>query len=130
MKKIVLFCLISLMFMGCQDDPQEVIELHPSLMVQNDLDGDFRNVIQVNLVGYEFGSLDIRPMGGSQTFVLDQGMAGGYDQINVDVKFQEYQTVRTTRSIKVDFVDGQTTRIRLYDCVDGIHSCGVQLEEF
>lgn len=97
---------------------------HPSLKIVNDLKEDWRPIISVNLVGYDFTNLNIEYNGDSQRFNLDKGMPGGYDNVNVSVTFIRYAAApRVTLKIKVDFVDGKTTTISLRDCVDSSGQC-------
>lgn len=106
-------------------DPVDDVETFPYLKVVNAVN-DTSPIINVELVGYEFSNLNIIP-GTSQTFVLDNGMPGGYDDINIVVTYQEPGT-RGYPTIKVDFNDDETTTVTLKGC-RGMEGCpGIYLE--
>ena len=119
--------VIVLSFTACDKD-SIVIEEYPSLKVENQLNDSWRPITRVSLVGYEFNNLNIEPYGDSQTFVLDEGMSGGYEDINVTVRYIRYSGVGSSASIKVDFNKGDTTTITLTGC-SGAEGCpGIYLE--
>lgn len=126
---LVVFTM-SLAITSCGDDCDcpEPEENYPSLKVTNDLEDDWRSITKVSLIGYKFENLNIEPFGDSQTFVLDKGMSGGYENINVTVSYIRYQGVGASASINVDFTKGETTSITLTGC-DGAEGCsGIYLE--
>ena len=122
---------IVLAFTACEKDcncPEDNPEEYPSLQVVNQLNDYWRSITGVSLVGYEFGNLNIEPNGDSQTFVLDDGMSGGYEDIFVKVSYIRYSGVGASASIKVDFNKGETTTITLTGC-SGSEGCdGIYLE--
>lgn len=138
MKKILnvpmlAFLAIALAFTSCDEyiDPvndgvtDPVVE-YPSLKIVNESEEN-SIITSVSLVGYEFGSLNI-DVGSSQTFTLDQGMSGGYDDININVRFRAQNTSYGTESITVNFYNGETKKIKLKGC-HGAHVCnGFYLE--
>ena len=95
----------------------------PQLKIVNDLQEDWRSIKSVSLVGYTFGNLDIQYNGGSKTFDLKDGIAGGYNDVNVNVGYLRYAHTPNTLGIKVNFRDGQTTTIRLSKCLDSSSQC-------
>ena len=117
---IVTFVLV---FSACDDE-----EEYPSLKVVNELEDSWRSIVEISLIGYDFKSLDIKPNGGSQTFVLDKGMSGGYSGINVTVKYKYYSGKLANESINVNFHDGMTTTITLKGCVSYEGCPGIYLE--
>jgi hypothetical protein len=110
---------IALAFTACNRDKNndidndDVVE-YPSLKVVNQ-NNDNRSITSVSLVGYEFNNLNIT-IGGSQTFVLDKGMPGGYSDINIIVS-HKYSVWSGSVNKKVNFNDGKTTTITLKGCL-------------
>jgi len=70
---LVIMIALGTVFFAC--------EKNTSLKVVNQTSG---KITSVSLVGYDFNSLSIST-GQSQTFSLDNGMPGGYENINVSV---------------------------------------------
>ena len=104
-KTIFLLFVILLCFLifSCDDGL-----FYPSLKVVNPpVSGYARAITSVVLVGYEFLNLNITP-GNSQTFILKNGMPGGYNNINVTVGYYPYFI-----SNKFNFSNGKTTTITL-----------------
>jgi len=116
MKKIFLVALIVLVSLRYSEEDDPILVEYPSLTVENQLNDDWGSITGVTLVGYEFGNLNIEPSGDSQTFVLDQEMSGGYEDINVRVIYIRYSGYKTSTEIKVDFNKGDTTAITLTRC--------------
>jgi hypothetical protein len=127
----IIFTILSLLltFTACnKENNVDGSEEFPSLKVENQLNDSWRSIIEVSLIGYQFDNLNIEPYGDSQTFVLDEGMSGGYENINIIVKYIRYSGILASRSIKVDFNKGKTTTITLTGC-DGAVGCpGIYLE--
>jgi len=123
---------IAFIFTAC-DEGDEItpntppsLEEYPSLMVVNE-STENSLITSVSLVGYTLGSLSIEP-GSSQTFVLDKGMSGGYEDININVRFRAQNTSYGTESISVSFSEGKTKTIKLKGC-HGANACtGFYLE--
>jgi hypothetical protein len=121
---------IVLTFTACSnDDDIAGVEEHPSLKVENDLNDSWRSITRVSLVGYTFSNLNIEPYGGFQTFTLDEGMSGGYEDINITVRYIRNSGISGYASIKVNFSKGETTTIVLTGC-SGAEGCpGIYLEQ-
>jgi len=130
---IFAFLGIFIVFTSCNncDNDEDIVgvEEHPSLKVENDLKDYWRSITSISLVGYTFNNLNIEPYGGSQTFTLDEGMSGGYEDINITVRYIRYSGVSGSASIKVNFSKGETTTIMLTGC-SGAEGCpGIYLEQ-
>jgi len=98
---IALFAIV-FAFASCGDDPGPS---YPSLKIVNG--SDYSTIKSVSLVGYDFQTLNITK-GSSQTFVLDKGMPGGYNNIKVTVYASPYYPSGTA-----NFTDGATTTLTL-----------------
>jgi len=68
-------------------------------------------------VGYEFNNLNITS-GNSQTFALDSGMQGGYENINIIVIYGDPYSPSNSISTRVNFYKGKTRTITLEGCID------------
>jgi hypothetical protein len=108
----------------CDNDNDNVIE-YPSLKAVNQ-NNDNRSITSISLVGYEFNNLNIT-IGGSQTFVLDKGMPGGYSDINVQIS-HKYSAWSGSVSKKINFNTGETTTITLKGCLSFEGCQGFSLE--
>ena len=130
-KLIFVLLSIALSFTACKKDDDidlNNIKQFPCLKVENQLTDYWRSIERVSLVGYEFDNLNISPNGDSQTFTLNAGMPGGFEDINIEVVYIRYSGVFGTASIEVDFEIGQTTTITLTGC-SGAEGCpGIYLE--
>lgn len=125
---LILTIIVFLIGNACHKD-EESIEEYPSLRVVNQLEDSWRSIVSVSLVGYEFDNLNIEFDGDEQTFVLNEGMPGGYDDINVTVRYVRYPNIPVEpASIKVDFVRGETTTITLTGCISVEGCSGIYLE--
>ena len=116
---------IILTFTSCSKDcdcENNSAKDHPTLKVVN-LNSDGRIITSVKLVGYEFTNLDIKE-GDSQSFALDNGMQGGYSDINIIVEYNRFQTINK----KINFINGQITTITLKGCVSYEGCKGIYLE--
>jgi hypothetical protein len=82
---------------------------YPSLKVVNQYAGVY--ISSVALVGYEFNTLNITS-GNSQTFILANGMLGGYTALNIHVVYRSGPSYGNINN-KFDFVNGKTTIITL-----------------
>ena len=87
---------------------------YPSLKIVCDYSGC---ITRVGLVGYSFDDLRILN-NESKTFELINGIPGGYENVNVNVKFSPAKVVNGTHttdlsSIKCNFTKGETTTITL-----------------
>jgi len=108
---VLLFITSFTVFMACDDSSN-----YPSLKVVNNLTGESVAtsfpIVSVSLVGYEFKNLNI-VSGNSQTFALDRGMPGGYNNVNVSVTCHRPPYVGITNSNSFNFSDGVTTTVTL-----------------
>lgn len=119
MKKLLILLITTSLLFSCSDDgiEDELPPEYPTLKIVNEIGDTNRNIITtVKLLNYTFDQLSIEK-GGSQSFILDKGMPGGYDDINVSVKFG-----RGLETIKLNFEDGKTTTIALKGC-SGFEGC-------
>ena len=84
MKKLI-YLFLTVLIVACSSDG-EGGNNYPSLRVVNQTtDSDDRNVVWVKLLNYEFTQLNITP-NNEQIFILDNGMPGGYENINIEVR--------------------------------------------
>ena len=108
MKKLILLLLfIPLVSCGSDDDS-------PITLTIDNKDAVAESVIEVRLVGYEFLNLNITS-GNSRTFTLSGGINGGISNVNVDMRVLCDNTVSYTKSMSVNFKNGENTTIRITD---------------
>ncbi len=125
MRNLILLVLIGMMisFSSCEKQNESIPEnptKYPSIKVVNQ-NRSQRVITSFRLVGYEFKNLNIG-VGESQTFILDQGMSGGYSDIYTTV-FYNYGGYPTRYvSTKVNFNGGETSTISLSGCT-GAEGC-------
>lgn len=127
---ITVILAIFFTFSSCEKDCDcpDPEDDYPSLKVTNDLKDDWRSITTVSLIGYKFDKLNIESFGDSQTFILDKGMSGGYENINVTISYIRYSGIGASESIKVNFNKGETTSIILTGC-SGAEGCpGISLK--
>ena len=126
---IIALFSIALTFTACEKDcacDEDGVDEYPSLKVVNQ-NSSKRIITSVSLVGYVFTNLSIE-VGDSQTFTLEEGMPGGYSDIHISVSYKYGGYPTASRSINVDFSDGETTTITLKGCT-GAEGCdGLYLE--
>ena len=79
------------------------------------------SITRVSLVGYDFSSINIQ-FGQSKKFVLEDGINGGYDDVNVNFETLCYGT-RYGISKSFIFWEGNNTTITLIDCPDPACDC-------
>ena len=100
MKKLLfLFAFILFACSGSDDDS-------PITLTIDNKDAVAESVIEVRLVGYEFLNLNITS-GNSRTFTLSGGINGGISNVNLDMRVLCDNTVRYTKSMSVDFKNGE-----------------------
>jgi len=123
---------IIITFTACNKDDDDMVveppppeEEYPALKVVNQ-NTDDRVITAVKLVGYEFYTLNIESSD-SQTFILEDGMPGGYDDINVTVNYKRGNSTGS-KSIQVNFTDGDTTTVTLKGCISFEGCNGFYLE--
>jgi len=106
--------ILSLLLISCTDEDDYHVDPEPttSLTIFNQYDDI--SIREVSLVGYEFPDLSI-DYGESEIFTLDNGINGGYDNVNVNVKF--YCGARNwTGSVSKNFIQNEENIITLVDC--------------
>jgi hypothetical protein len=113
-------------FASCDDDEVDEIpdiEKYPSLKVSNQAEDEIRpfNIYAVDLPGYDFEALTI-PIGDSQTFILDEGMPEGYEEIDVIIRFGTIGFDHS-QSVAVNFENGKTSKITLKGCMEWVEEC-------
>jgi|SRR5690625_481515 len=114
---LVIFAMI-FVFTDCSKDSvsaDESQEEYPALKIVNQV-SDNRCISSVELVGYKFNALNIAS-GSSQIFVLDSGMPGGYENINIIVSYRYSTTSTNSRNTTVNFENGEITTITLSGCI-------------
>lgn len=129
-KKIILLSALFLAVYGCSSHSIETVsdeaptiedpEEFPKLRVLNQTT-DNKPIVSVRLVGYEFFNLNIT-QNNEQVFSLEEGMPGGYENINVIISYLRYPTVGASRNISVDFADGEITTVVFKGC-SGAEGC-------
>jgi len=82
-----------------------------SVLVDTRID-NLRSITRVSLVGYEFNIAS----GDSQTYALDSGMQGGYE--NIIVIYGNLYYSSNSVSTKVNFYKGKVRTITLEGCTD------------
>lgn len=116
------------MIVGCKKeskDNQGQLDGPPSLLIKNE-STDHWPIKAVEMVGYTFNLLEI-DKGESQTFTLDNGMPGGYSDINLIVRYGPTGAIWYA-SKKVDFSDGQVTTVSMKGCRSSEGCPGIYLE--
>src|SRR5690606_15918596 len=86
-----------------------------SLQIVNSVSDELYYISYVKLIGYDFSSLRVTS-GKSQTFLLDKGMSGGTNNINVIVGYKTDYRPANKKEIAVNFKVGETTIISLNGC--------------
>ena len=109
MKKLIILLLFIPLVFSCGSDDDSPI----TLTIDNK-DAVAESVIEVRLVGYEFLNLNITS-GSSRTFTLSGGINGGISNVNVDMRVLCDNTVSYTKSMSVNFTNGENTTIRITD---------------
>ena len=84
------------------------------MTITNNKDGE--SITRVALVGYDFDNLNIR-YGQSKTFRFNEGIQGGYNNVNVNFETDCFG-VGYGISYSVVFLEGGNTTIKLNDCSD------------
>ena len=109
MKKLLILLLFIPLVFSCGSDDDSPI----TLTIDNK-DAVAESVIEVRLVGYEFLNLNITS-GSSRTFTLSGGINGGISNVNLDMRVLCTNTVSYTKSMSVNFTNGENTTIRITD---------------
>ena len=103
--------ILSFLLFSCSDD--ELCCTQPTtLTISNQK--DIINVTQVSLVGYDFDNISIG-YGESRTFTLDNGINGGWNNVNVDI-YHRCGSRGWSDSVSKDFTEGENTTITIIDC--------------
>ena len=107
--------ILSLLFISCTDTEEEIIQEEApvtSLTISNQ--NDIISIREVTLVGYEFKDIEI-DFGQARTFTLDDGINGGYDNVNINVRY--YCGARYWNgSVSKNFTEEENTTITVVDC--------------
>ena len=131
MKKLLLLFIVCSLFIGCNtatNTPEKETtnnqnntettttteseeKLYPSLKVENNVSGS-NQIMAVSMVNYDFSPLGIQG-GKSQTFILDKGMPGGYENILIEITFGNPRQTAYYPRIYKNFEDGKTTLIQI-----------------
>ena len=110
MKKLMILVLAVTMF-SCSDDDNDS---YPFLTISNEIcEISNKDISSVQLLNYEFYNLNIAS-GDEQTFVLDNGMPGGLDDILVKVRLSGMQIINLTAN--VDFINGVAVTLTATGC--------------
>ena len=122
MKKLFYLMIVCLFFVACNNNTNTTTETgnntdknavsYPYLNVENAISGTSSVVMAVSLVNYDFTPLGIKG-GQSQTFVLDRGMPGGYDNILISITFGVPGQAQRYYRIYKSFQNGTTTIVRI-----------------
>ena len=123
MKKLLVVLVLGMTMFSCSSDDDG--NSYPSLRVVNQTtDSNDRNIVSVKLLNYEFTQLNITP-NNEQIFILDNGMPGGYENINIEVRLSGPQLI--IRNIDVTFNDGEVTTIIYTGCISSEGCDGFEL---
>jgi hypothetical protein len=114
--KVKFLMFLTILLFACSSDEQQT----PSLTIVNNSNTD-KVITNVRLVGYEFSQLNIE-FGSSQTFILDEGMSGGYTNINVEINFT-CGARGWSASESVNFNDGDATTMNFLHCFSTAGYC-------
>ena len=106
--------ILSFFLFACTED-----EFTTTMTVTNNKDGE--SIRRVALVGYDFDNLNIR-YGQSKTFRFNEGIQGGYNNVNVNFETDCFG-VGYGISYSVVFLEGGNTTIKLNDCPDPACDC-------
>ena len=110
MKKLLLLLLFIPLVFACSGSDDD----SPITLTIDNKDAVAESVIEVRLVGYEFLNLNITS-GNSRTFTLSGGINGGISNVNLDMRVLCTNTVSYTKSMSVNFTNGENTTIRITD---------------
>ena len=123
-KGLFLILIMSMLFTitSCQKEGNvEIVETpsakYPNLLISNKTNEDNIYITSVQLVGYTFEPISIGNQE-SKNFQLNHGINGGYDNVKVVVHYK-YGARSSWSDVKVNFKDGQTTKISLYKSSKG-----------
>tara|TARA_B100000427_G_C15105951_1_gene419354 strand:- start:42 stop:386 length:345 start_codon:yes stop_codon:yes gene_type:complete len=107
--------------MSCSED-----EFNTTMTISNNKVDE--SITRVKLVGYDFSSLNIR-YGESKKFKFNEGINGGYTNVNVDFETNCIGAKGGVSggafgiSYNVVFLEGGNTTITLNDCPDAKCDC-------
>jgi hypothetical protein len=116
MRKFVIFAFLIYSILSCtQELISEIVSIEPPapsvLRLSNQLDNDL-SINSWSMVGYKFMNLDIPP-GGSQQFILANGMVEGYKNLPVTIAVASSTTAFSIQ-VTVNFRQGGTTSIEIF----------------
>jgi hypothetical protein len=99
----------------CDDDKPPVDESYPFLRIVNDNTNE-ATLTSVRMLNYEFDNLNIE-IGESQMFTLEEGMPGGYENINVRVAWSRSTWQNGSENAEFNFGDGDITTVAFKGCI-------------
>jgi len=112
--------ILSMFFLlSCSEDDNLCCSQPTTMTISNNKVDE--SIIRVALVGYDFNNLNIL-YGQSKTFVFDEGIQGGYTNVNVNFETNCYG-VGYGISKSVTFLEGGNTTITLNDCPEAECDC-------
>ena len=109
-----LLILLSFFLISCSED-----EFNTTMTVSNNKVGE--SITRVALVGYDFDNLNIQ-YGHSKTFTFNEGIQGGYNNVNVNFETDCFG-VGYGISYNVVFLEDANTTITLNDCPEPECDC-------
>ena len=121
MKKLIILLLFIPLVFSCSstDDPLTIYSIKVSNPTANQL-----NFTQLSLPGYNF-NID----SDEQTFTLNNGMPDGLNNINVTISYN-CMSKDSSKSIQVNFYEGQTTIIEVTNVIHTSNGCTVSLTPY
>ena len=119
MKKLILLLLFIPLVFSCNSENDISYSIKVSNPTANQL-----NFTQLSLPGYNF-NID----SDEQTFTLNNGMPDGLNNINVTISYN-CMSKDSSKSIQVNFYEGQTTIIEVTNVIHTSNGCTVSLTPF
>jgi len=108
--------ILSMFLFACSSSEDE---LTTTMTISNNKIDE--SITRVALVGYDFNNLNIQ-YGQSKKFVFNEGIQGGYTNVNVNFETDCYGTGYGI-SYNVVFLEGANTTITLNDCPEPECDC-------
>ena len=109
MKKLILLLLfIPLVFSCSSNDDEDIGDMQ--LTIVNDF--ELWEITKISLQGYDFDNLSING-GSSRTFILNEGIPTGSDDIGVSIIYKCHNRSGMNASTRADFNSGKTTIITI-----------------
>ena len=115
MKNILILLTVFILF-SCGEGDDNHVDPEPepvtTLIISNQ--NDNVSIREVSLVGYEFKDIKI-DYGQIRGFTLDDGLNGGWNGVNINVRF--YCGARYWNgSVTKNFTEGESTKVTVVDC--------------